>query len=67
MMMNIRGLLLDDPIHTIHLQTIQFAPVTLCAEAGLEEELVAYRARNSATRPTETKNPGPITPASFLI
>jgi len=25
MMMNIRGLILDDPEHTMHLQTLQFA------------------------------------------
>jgi len=25
MMMNIRGLVLDDPAHTMHLQTLQFA------------------------------------------
>jgi hypothetical protein len=25
MMMNIRGLILDDPEHTVHLQTLQFA------------------------------------------
>jgi hypothetical protein len=26
MMMNIRGLVLDDPKHTTHLHTVQFAP-----------------------------------------
>jgi hypothetical protein len=25
MMMNIRGLILDDPEHTVHLKTLQFA------------------------------------------
>ena len=25
MMMNIRGLIMDDPEHTVHLQTLQFA------------------------------------------
>jgi hypothetical protein len=25
MMMNIRGLILDDPEHTVHLQTLKFA------------------------------------------
>jgi len=28
MMMNIRGLVLDDPEHTVHLQTLQFARQT---------------------------------------
>jgi len=26
MMMNIRGLVLDDPGHSVHLQTLRFAP-----------------------------------------
>ena len=28
MMMNIRGLIIDDPEHTIHLQTLEFATCT---------------------------------------
>jgi hypothetical protein len=33
MMMNIRGLILDDPEHTTHLQTLQFvAPVNSDSE-----------------------------------
>jgi hypothetical protein len=36
-MMNIRGLIMDDPEHTVHLQTIQFTTRTnLCAE--IEDE-----------------------------
>lgn len=36
MMMNIRGLILDDPEHTVYLQTIQFAAPTDSA-SGIEE------------------------------
>jgi hypothetical protein len=43
MMMNIRGLILDDPEHTVHLQTLQFAERT--DDAGSEFEDVA-EARN---------------------
>jgi hypothetical protein len=35
MMMNIRGLILDDPGHTVHLQTLEFATCTN-ASAGIE-------------------------------
>jgi hypothetical protein len=35
MMMNIRGLIMDDPEHTTHLQTLQFAART---NAGSEVE-----------------------------
>jgi hypothetical protein len=35
MMMNIRGLIMDDPEHTTHLQTLQFATWT---NAGSEIE-----------------------------
>ena len=35
MMMNIRGLIMDDPEHTTHLQTLQFATQT---DAGSEIE-----------------------------
>jgi len=38
MMMNIRGLVLDDPEHTVHLQTLQFANAL---DPGLEIEEVA--------------------------
>jgi hypothetical protein len=34
MMMNIRGLILDDPEHTMHLQTLQFAARTIPASEG---------------------------------
>jgi hypothetical protein len=35
MMMNIRGLIMDDPVHTTHLQTLEFATWT---NAGSEIE-----------------------------
>jgi hypothetical protein len=35
MMMNIRGLIMEDPEHTVHLQTLQFAART---NAGSEIE-----------------------------
>jgi hypothetical protein len=35
MMMNIRGLIMEEPEHTVHLQTLQFATQT---DAGLEIE-----------------------------
>jgi len=35
MMMNIRGLILDDPEHTMHLQTLEFAN---CHASGSETE-----------------------------
>jgi hypothetical protein len=35
MMMNIRGLIMEDPEHTVHLQTLQFAART---DAGSEIE-----------------------------
>ena len=38
MMMNIRGLILDDPEHTVHLQTMQF---TTSSNSGAEIEEVA--------------------------
>jgi hypothetical protein len=34
MMMNIRGLILDDPEHTVHLQTLEFAKPH---DSGFEE------------------------------
>jgi hypothetical protein len=40
MMMNIRGLILDDPEHTVHLQTLQFAAPN---NSGREIEEVASR------------------------
>jgi len=39
MMMNIRGLILDDPEHTIYLQTFQFAAATN-SDSGIELEVV---------------------------
>ncbi|KIM83163.1 hypothetical protein PILCRDRAFT_7563 [Piloderma croceum F 1598] len=38
MMMNLRGLILDDPEHTAHLQTLQFV---VCTRSGsdIEEEI----------------------------
>jgi hypothetical protein len=38
MMMNIRGLVLDDPEHTVHLRTLKF---TNALDPGLEIEEVA--------------------------
>jgi hypothetical protein len=35
MMMNIRGLILTDPEHSMHLQTLQFAS---CHDSGSQEE-----------------------------
>ena len=43
MMMNIRGIVLEDPEHTVHLQTLQFAtqnPATSEAEEIVLEEVV---------------------------
>jgi len=34
-MMNIRGLIMDDPAHTVHLQTLEFAN---CHSSGSETE-----------------------------
>jgi hypothetical protein len=39
MMMNIRGLIMDDPEHTVHLQTLEFAS---CHDSGLETEEGAW-------------------------
>jgi hypothetical protein len=39
MMMNIRGLILDDPEHTIYLQTFQFAAANN-SDSGIELEVV---------------------------
>ena len=41
MIMNIRGLILDDPEHTVHLQTLQFARRT---HSGSNIELDVVRA-----------------------
>lgn len=38
MMMNIRGLVVDDPVHTTHLQTLQFAAPPNASEAVSETE-----------------------------
>jgi hypothetical protein len=38
MMMNIRGLVVDDPVHTTHLQTLQFAAPPNVSEAVSETE-----------------------------
>jgi hypothetical protein len=38
MMMNIRGLILDDPEHTIYLQTFQFVAATK-SDSGIELEV----------------------------
>ena len=43
MMMNIRGLIMSDPEHTLHLQTLQFATPTV---SSIEEEV-----RGRHTRP----------------
>jgi hypothetical protein len=40
MMMNIRGLVLDDPDHTTHLQTLQFAAPAAHMGSGSENEAV---------------------------
>ena len=40
MMMNIRGLVLKDPEHTVHLQTLQFNTQT---RLGMETEEIAQR------------------------
>jgi hypothetical protein len=37
-MMNLRGLILDDPEHTVHLQTLQFSERTI---VGLEMDEAA--------------------------
>jgi hypothetical protein len=42
MMMNIRGLILDDPEHTTYLQTLQFVTVTN-SDSGTELEVVHAR------------------------
>ena len=39
MMMNIRGLILDDPEHTVYLQTLQFGAATNSA-SEIELEVV---------------------------
>ena len=39
MMMNIRGLILEDPEHTVHLQTLQFGADTRSA-SEIEEVVV---------------------------
>ena len=38
MIMNIRGLILDDPEHTVHLRTLQFAARTNSA-SEIDEEV----------------------------
>jgi hypothetical protein len=42
MMMNIRGLVLDDPEHTVHLQTLKYAPDPTF---GSEDEVVGNATR----------------------
>jgi hypothetical protein len=41
MMMNIRGLVLDDPEFTVHLQTLQFASNTGPTDSSSENEEIA--------------------------
>jgi hypothetical protein len=36
-MMNMRGLILDDPEHTVYLQTIQFAERTIAVDPETDE------------------------------
>ena len=49
MMMNIRGLVLDDPGHTVRLQTLDFATFGSQTALGLgsEHEMAPYEAGNS--------------------
>jgi hypothetical protein len=47
MMMNIRGLILDDPEYTVHLQTLVLATDVPCSESDLEHEMGAYGARST--------------------
>jgi len=42
MMMNIRGLVLEDPEHTAYLQTLNFATVAPCGESGPEHDMVVW-------------------------
>jgi len=39
MMMNIRGLIMEDPEHTTHLQTLQFATRTNLGSEMIEERM----------------------------
>jgi hypothetical protein len=40
MMMNIRGLIMDDPKHTVHFKSLQFATLVNADSEMIEEETV---------------------------